>query len=189
MWRASSVELALMLAAAVSLLGCSRRGSTQVLDGAIDQNHLGSDGRDGGNVQDVAIGDGRDDATTNPQPDAECRIDKLPNTRICCGQPDDRPGINCSNRDDIERNLANCVREGEYLDARFVHFGKLCCEGLQMAEGLYPTDAGSSSEPGIPAGCASVSPLQNVKVCAKCGDGVCGPGENRCNCLSDCASS
>ena len=117
--------------------------------------------------------------------DALCRHPAVPETRICCGMPDEVEFINCYPRQLIEDNLANCVTEGRSFDAKFSGFGLFCCAGLTRIEDHFPTEAGAG-RPDLPAGCAGGPP--GSKRCTKCGDGTCGPGENRCNCPDDCRS-
>jgi hypothetical protein len=115
--------------------------------------------------------------------DAPCRLEALPNTPICCGKPGERVGNNCYDRALIEMNLANCAPEGSGIDARFQSFGERCCDGLKWVEAFQPTDGGG--DPNLSAGCRSFAP-GSLKICARCGNEVCGPGENRCNCPADC---
>jgi len=78
---------------------------------------------------------------------------------------------------DINRGCVSpfeCVKEGEskaiYPDA------PACCEGLKEIGCDKPdSETGECKE-----GCAGAS------FCTNCGDGVCGAGENKCNCPSDC---
>jgi len=59
------------------------------------------------------------------------------------------------------------------VGAPLVELGQQCCEGLQQLPGARPT----------PWGCRGD---QASAVCGACGDDLCGPGENRCNCPGDC---
>ncbi len=47
-----------------------------------------------------------------------------------------------------------------------------CCGDLDELEVMGPPDEGCTTAPGF--------------VCGKCGDDICGPGENGCNCPNDC---
>lgn len=49
--------------------------------------------------------------------------------------------------------------------------------------GMVPIPANSYSK----IGC--MYPLCSSYICTKCGDGVCGKGENHCNCQVDCGKS
>ena len=53
-----------------------------------------------------------------------------------------------------------------------------CCPGLKKIAGNMGVDAEGVCHPAIDGGF----------VCAKCGDGKCGIGENKCNCPSDCSA-
>ena len=63
------------------------------------------------------------------------------------------------------------MRAGEEASSKSETY---CCEGLQPINAEAPRDGT----------CQSFAPDANI--CAKCGDGSCGVGENRCNCASDC---
>ena len=64
-----------------------------------------------------------------------------------------------------------CVQEGGMASAKsFSH----CCPDLVQAEALEPRDGQ----------CISTAP--SAHLCTRCGNGSCGPGENTCNCASDC---
>jgi len=67
----------------------------------------------------------------------------------------------------------NCTKEGE---SYVVYPASLsCCEGLTPISCSKPFNDTCPS-----AICIGAS------ICTKCGDGVCGPGENKCNCPEDC---
>ena len=61
----------------------------------------------------------------------------------------------------------DCTGEGESLEAKDIC--SICCPGLTRLE-ICDTQAPPS-----------------LFVCGACGNGVCGPGENVCNCAADCA--
>jgi hypothetical protein len=69
----------------------------------------------------------------------------------------------------------DCVAEGQQIGAKVVGAPTTCCEGLAPIPVRVPADNGT----------CSVAP-PDVQVCTRCGDGVCGSGENRCNCPGDC---
>jgi hypothetical protein len=71
-----------------------------------------------------------------------------------------------------------CLQEGEMFEAK----EGSCCEGLVH---LAIAEPGEPGEPDLPPGCVMKAP-PSVKVCTLCGNGACGPGENRCNCPADC---
>jgi hypothetical protein len=104
---------------------------------------------------------------------------------VCCGQVAE---TNCYPREFIENNLANCVKEGDSFNGRFLSFGIRCCEGLVMIETQQTTDAASQDSSSL-SGCDWAPGPPGHKICARCGDGICGPGENQCNCSVDCTMS
>jgi hypothetical protein len=59
----------------------------------------------------------------------------------------------------------DCVTEGEDLEAKDIC--SICCPGLTRLEN-----------------CVGLPPSNFF--CGACGNGVCGPGENTCNCPADC---
>lgn len=70
---------------------------------------------------------------------------------------------------------SDCAQEGQEGD---VH-GKSCCEGL--------TSVSINNVPLSSGMCPSVLPSYGTQFyCIKCGDGICGLKENKCNCPEDC---
>ena len=118
-------------------------------------------------------------------PDEACSVPERPYIRICCGRPSDIPGKTCVPRALVETNVANCHVEGKEWNGRFSAFGEACCDGLMSVDPWQPTDSGSN-DPGLPAGCQFSTAPPGSKVCIRCGDRICGPGENRCVCPEDC---
>ena len=80
------------------------------------------------------------------------------------------PGQKCSC---IKKNCTRCVTEG----GKIVSSNEKCCSGLTKKDDLWP------SENGVCIGLRMKSWR-----CLKCGDGVCGLSENKCNCPEDCVS-
>ncbi|MEZ4475432.1 MAG: hypothetical protein R3F60_32485 [bacterium] len=66
-----------------------------------------------------------------------------------------------------------CVAEGDSVAV--VPNAPACCPGLT------PVGCGAPGADGQCEECVGAS------ICARCGDGVCGAGENACNCAEDCA--
>jgi hypothetical protein len=66
-----------------------------------------------------------------------------------------------------------CIQEGEEMNAKIP--GAACCEGLTRIEDTQYRDGGI---------CEPVPP--DLKICTRCGNGQCGPGESPCNCPADC---
>jgi hypothetical protein len=110
---------------------------------------------------------------TLPNP---CEHPNHPGIRACCGLPDQRPGQNCVPWDLLDRP---CSTEGGTEDAKLY---RVCCKGL---EGIPVSEPLSEPSPDG-ATCSQQFPLDPTHVCAKCGNGTCGTGENRCNCPQDC---
>lgn len=102
-------------------------------------------------------------------------------TRVCCGAAGEIPGQNCVPPQPEGGVYGRCLKEGEELEAKVI--GGVCCKGLSAIDVEIETDAGYQ---GYPMGCGPGDAPPSVKVCARCGDGVCGAAENRCNCPSDC---
>ena len=68
-----------------------------------------------------------------------------------------------------------CVAAGGTLEAKDIC--SICCPGLSRIELDAPSADGGACESAAPP---------SLFVCAACGDGTCGRGENRCNCPADC---
>jgi hypothetical protein len=129
--------------------------------------------------------DGSADASSSSSDASDpCTHPAVPGLRVCCGQPGELAGSNCVPRQVIDDNLAHCVTEGQTFDAKMSSLGLFCCSGLTRSEAYFTTDAATSPDPTLPAGCGSPPP--SIKICTRCGNGVCGDGENRCNCPADC---
>lgn len=108
---------------------------------------------------------------------ALARADAVPLSvvRICGKRPDDRPGMNCIPPVLSEQNRPACRAEGMDIDGKDI--GGACCPGLSAVAATGPGSAG----------CTRIAP-PSIQVCVRCGDGVCGAGENRCNCPKDCGA-
>ena len=107
--------------------------------------------------------------------DGECRAPRCP-CYVCaaCGDGVCGEGENeCNCAEDCERPpVPECVAEGGGFES-FTPDG-MCCEGLTAVSAAVETSSGCSS------------PRCPCYVCVVCGDGVCGEGENACNCADDC---
>lgn len=67
--------------------------------------------------------------------------------------------------------IPTCISEGQTgLEAN----NDVCCAGLTKISNSFPS------------GSACVAPINTSFVCSYSGNGVCGKGENTCNCASDC---
>lgn len=76
----------------------------------------------------------------------------------------------------------NCIAEGETYSAKAGE--ARCCEGLVFLDSVGPSEDGSGID-GLPAGCLPDGP-PDIKQCLPCGNGVCDPDEDYCNCPDDC---
>jgi hypothetical protein len=104
--------------------------------------------------------------------------------RICCGRETEIPEVSCVDLtvDGGEFGMyRKCVEMGRAFDAKFA--GAQCCQGLARSEIIAPATGPLVDD----AGCSVPMP-PSVKTCLPCGNGVCDPGENRCNCTVDCAN-
>ena len=72
-----------------------------------------------------------------------------------------------------EKVTEDCAKEGESVPV--VPGALKCCEGLTKISCARPDANGN-----CPEGCVGAS------ICANCGNGICGLGENKCNCPEDC---
>ncbi len=71
---------------------------------------------------------------------------------------------------------STCIGEGRRIGGG----NAPCCEGLKKVPDIAGPDASGR--------CAAVY-VSSGSVCAMCGDGVCGTGENACNCPVDCSNA
>jgi hypothetical protein len=95
--------------------------------------------------------------------------------RVCAGQPGEVQGVNCIPAALLKSQPA-CRQAGEDVEGKNRTFGERCCEGLEP----IPADRLENGQ------CQHAPP--SVQTCAHCGDKICGPGENQCNCPGDCAA-
>ena len=78
-----------------------------------------------------------------------------------------------------------CVTEGNKV---FAYPGAAeCCAGLTEIS-VYSVCIGPSSTNSSGLSSAPVAMPMTGAVCTKCGNGICGPGENQCNCPQDCGN-
>lgn len=123
---------------------------------------------------------------TNPAPanggsdcigDAEmdCRGGDCP---VCSSSDECRDEYECVDKTCVP---VGCVQEGGFIPLNIgsvetgSHVPKSCCEGLTMLIWDETIDECKGKNLGRPIFCT-----------AKCGDGVCNPGEQRCTCPDDC---
>jgi hypothetical protein len=77
----------------------------------------------------------------------------------------------------------DCRAAGELYEGKVLCAG--CCDGLERSSMVEPGDEVPPELDGLPEGCDETAP-PSILVCIRCGDGICGAGENFCNCLADC---
>jgi hypothetical protein len=75
-----------------------------------------------------------------------------------------------------------CIGDGEEYEGKVIC--AFCCDGLTQMEPMIETDEVFKD---YPPGCGPAKAPPSIVVCVACGDGKCGPGENRCVCPADCA--
>ena len=110
-----------------------------------------------------------------PDDNNRCPDEPCVGAFVCarCGDGHCGPGENSCNCPADCGGGAECVDEGE-------EYNELDDQDARCCEGLGPVVAAVE----INGDCAV--PQCPCFVCVSCGDGPCGPGENRCNCPEDC---
>ncbi len=77
----------------------------------------------------------------------------------------------------------DCRKAGEEIEGKVICAE--CCPGLSR-QGIYALeDKWPPAVDHLPEGCDLDAPV-SLGICILCGDGVCGAGENFCNCPQDC---
>lgn len=82
-------------------------------------------------------------------------------------------------------NAGACTGEGQEYNAKDICAG--CCPALTRQPAADFGDNTPPSIDGFPEGCDIKS--HALFICVKCGDGICGNGENECNCPTDCPAT
>jgi DNA replication protein DnaC len=77
-----------------------------------------------------------------------------------------------------------CRKEGEQREGKVI-CGR-CCDGLESVDDLVVGDAIPPELDSLPEGCDRSPAPESLLTCIRCGDSVCGAGENWCNCPKDC---
>jgi hypothetical protein len=100
---------------------------------------------------------------------------------ISTSEPDTQTGESSSSND----LSIPCIEEGA---SGYVKLLPRCCEGLMEISAAWQpnTDDTSGSDSGQ---CMADEDYEGVFICAKCGNGECGPGEDFCTCPADCETS
>jgi hypothetical protein len=96
---------------------------------------------------------------------------------LCCARGDE---LGCCEGQETECYeyggiYRDCIREGEEYEGK-VMCGHCCGELRRLGPMAIRDDSGN---------CQINAPL-SLGVCAACGNGICGPGENSCTCPEDC---
>lgn len=73
----------------------------------------------------------------------------------------------------------SCVKEGDILSSTVNNKRKSCCKDLIKISLDKPSEDKNSIN-----GCTQF--MIGGVYCTKCGDNICGSGENKCNCPTDC---
>jgi hypothetical protein len=79
--------------------------------------------------------------------------------------------------------VVTCAGEGQTAGGGLVPYGTV---GLKCCAGLTPMDQNIGVK--ADGACGNVG-ADMSPICTKCGNGVCGQGENKCNCPADCKST
>lgn len=79
---------------------------------------------------------------------------------------------------------ASCTEEGGIVH-RNKEQHEQCCGQADLIGVWDPVTDTDVSTPGLPDGCVDHGNVDGW-MCAICGNGTCGPGENTCNCPEDC---
>jgi len=83
-------------------------------------------------------------------------------------------GGSASRQDTAKGTETACTGDGAEFTPKLI--GAHCCDGLSPIADSHPDETGT---------CTQLPP--DALICADCGNGACGPGENVCNCPADCA--
>lgn len=86
-----------------------------------------------------------------------------------------KPVVNQPVTNESENQPKNCAKEGE-INSLSAAQGGGCCSGLTS---VSPADIFDSV-------CNIIGSQQHIEACVRCGNEVCGKGENKCNCPADC---
>jgi len=84
------------------------------------------------------------------------------------------------NQDQANNKDPGCIEEGENVyDEHLTGVKTKCCEGLTS---IIPVE----NVPEDLSKCSHYYGIGNYGICSNCGDGLCKPWENACNCPEDC---
>jgi hypothetical protein len=94
---------------------------------------------------------------------------------LCNGKDDNCNGL-------VDEGCNQCVSEGD----GYMGQDNLCCPGLMPVADCEEIPVNCDPTDPDCVGYSCSCPKCLCFVCTKCGDGQCGPGENKCNCEQDC---
>jgi len=108
---------------------------------------------------------------------------------ICCGASTEIPGVSCVDltQDGGQYGIyGHCIAAGDTFEGKIAP--ALCCTGLVFR---MPEVSSTASPPDFPDGCAPDSTHYSPSevLCLACGDGLCEPPENACDCPEDCSNA
>ncbi len=110
-----------------------------------------------------------------------CRVCPTP---TCTNADGERPGVDCV----MPAAPEPCTKDGELIEGKDARAH--CCtraQGSLTNRIALEQPAESAADPAADErGCVSQGP-PSVLVCSPCGNSVCEPWENRCNCAEDCS--
>jgi len=105
----------------------------------------------------------------------ECKNSVICTAKCGNGACDDKENkYNCAK----DCKAETCVGAGEFLEGNGENSGKVCCSGLTKI-----FDQWHLGSDGV---CRALDSYGIY--CLKCGDKICGKGENKCNCPADCGT-
>ena len=152
---------------ALLLLGCIGTGSVRS-DGSSEDRFV--DGQSALPSVDAGGEEARVDVTSDGYVQGIYECCAKGQGRSCCGS---KPVTACLQ---YGGNYGDCLGEGQTFEGK--SRCAICCPGLvERSTYVFDTRDGGMCIPE-----ATVSTL----ICISCGDGKCGPGENRCRCPEDC---
>lgn len=117
---------------------------------------------------------------STPGSDGKCitAVGGWPVCRLCGNGVCDEGENICNCPQDCGNETQFCIGEGKIGHA-IPPPPQVCCSGLTQISNARPeTGAGSC-----------IAPNDGSFICSKCGDKICGGGENSCNCPADCRTS
>jgi hypothetical protein len=137
---------------------------------------------DGGLPAEAGVSTSTDGATDVPTDAARCGDrPEAGGVPTCTGCPGDKPGINCYPPQQDGGVYGRCLNDGEKIEGKVL--GAYCCNRAVGADGLGSTVPAETRTDG--GTCERTEP-PSVMVCSACGDALCSPWENGCNCAADC---